>query len=153
FTDVGAKVIVNSNNSSAAMDTGNGTMIAPEFDITGGYTISGSGQMLTTPISNNIVTGTHPTPDPLAYIPAPSQPTAANVVTKGNKLAPTYTNYSYTLPNGTINTYSNVYIMTPGAYGGPGEPQLPGFTNGDLVIFQQASAGGSGVYYLTAGGI
>ncbi len=152
FTDVGAKVIVNSNNSSAAMDTGNGTMIAPEFDITGGYTISGSGQMLTTPTPNNIVTGTHPTPDPLAYIPAPSQPSAANVATQGNKVAPTYTNASYTLPDGTVKTYSNIYLLKPGAYGGPGQPQLPNFTNNDLVIFQQASAGGNGIYYFTAGG-
>src|SRR5262245_38979685 len=78
FTDVGAKVIVTSNNPSAAMDTGNGTIIAPEFDITGGYTITGGGQMLTAPTPNNILTGTHPTPDPLAYLPVPSQPSSAN---------------------------------------------------------------------------
>jgi hypothetical protein len=147
FTDIGAKVIVNSNNSSASMDTGNGTMSAPEFDITGSNTISGGGQMITTPITNNILTGVHPTPDPLAYIPAPSQPSAANVLTKGNNVAATYTNYAYTLPNGVTNTYKNVYILTPGAYGGPGQPNLPNFTNGDLVVFQQASAGGSGIYY------
>jgi hypothetical protein len=152
FTESGAKVIVNSNSTSAAIDTGNGTMIAPEFDITGGYTLSGSGQMLTTPIPNNIITGSHPTPDPLAYIPAPTDPGGANVQTHGNTIAPTYTNYSYTLPDGTVKTYNNVYILTPGAYGGPSEPNLPNFTNGDLVIFQQASAGGNGIYYLTAGG-
>src|SRR5215831_3228886 len=50
FTDVGAKVIVNSNNPSASVDTGSGTMIAPEFDITGGDSINGSGQMITTPV-------------------------------------------------------------------------------------------------------
>jgi len=152
FTETGAKVIVNSNNSSAAMDTGNGTMIATEFDITGGYSISGSGQMLTNPIPNNIVTGMHPTPDPLAYIPAPSQPASASVLTKGNTLAPTFTNASYTLPDGTTKTYNNIYILTPGSFGGPSDPKLPNFSNGDLVIFQQASAGGSGIYYLTAGG-
>jgi hypothetical protein len=152
FTETGAKVIVNSNDPSGAMDTGNGTMIATEFDITGGYTITGGGQMLTNPIPNNIRTGTHPTPDPLSYIPAPSQPSAATVPTQGNTVAPTYTNMSYTLPDGTVRSYNNVYILTPGAYGGPSQPKLPNFTNGDLVIFQQASAGGSGIYYLTAGG-
>src|SRR5262249_8662390 len=119
FTDVGAKVIVNSNNPSASMDTGNGTTIAPEFDITGGYTITGGGQMLTAPTPNNILTGTHPTPDPLAYLPVPSQPSSANVLLKGNKVAPTYTSYDYTLPDGTVKTYDNVYILTPAAYGGP----------------------------------
>jgi len=152
FTDSGAKVIVNSNNSSASLDTGSGTMIAPEFDITGGDTITGGGQMLTAPTPNNIRTGVHPTPDPLAYIPAPAQPASAVVVTKGNTLAPTYTNTSYTLPNGTTNTYNNIYILTPGSYGGPSDAKLPNFTNGDLVIFQQASAGGNGIYYLAAGG-
>jgi hypothetical protein len=150
FTETGAKVIVNSNNPSGAMDTGNGTMIATEFDITGGYSISGNGQMLTNPIPNNIRTGTHPTPDPLSYIPAPSQPSAATVPTHGNTVAPTYNNMSYTLPDGTVKSYSNVYVLTPGAYGGPGQPNLPNFTNGDLVILQQASLGG--IYYLTAGG-
>jgi hypothetical protein len=152
FTESGGKVIVNSNNSSAAVDTGNGNMFAPEFDITGGDTITGGGQMITSPIPNNILTGVHPTPDPLAYIPAPSQPASAIVPTKGNQVAPTYTNYAYTLPDGTVKTYNNVYILTPGSYGGPSDPKLPNFTNGDLVIFQQASAGGGGIYYLAAGG-
>jgi hypothetical protein len=152
MTASGGKVIVNSNNPSASMDTGTGTIQAPEFDITGADTITGGGQMLTSPVPNNILTGVHPTPDPLAYLPVPSQPASAVVVTQGNNLAPTYKNASYTLPNGTTNTYNNIYIMTPGSYGGPSDPRLPNFTNGDLVIFQQASAGGGGIYYLDAGG-
>ena len=152
-TASGGKVIVNSNNPSASMDTGTGTIVAPEFDITGADTITGGGQMITQPNPNNIFIGVHPTPDPLAYIPAPSDPGPAFVVMHGNTLAPTYTNQSYTLPNGTTNIYKNIYVLTPGAYGGPGEPNLPNFTSGDLVIFQQASAGGSGIYYLSAGGL
>jgi hypothetical protein len=152
FTEIGGKVIVNSNNPSAALDTGNGIMKAPEFDITGGYAVTGGGSMVTSPTSNNILTGTHPTPDPLAYLPVPSQPAAANVLTKGNSVAPTNTNVSYTLPDGTVQTYNNVYILSPGSYGGPAQPGLPNFTSGDLVILQQASAGGQGIYYLTSGG-
>src|SRR5262249_48343010 len=79
FTDTGAKVIVNSNNPSASVDTGNGIMIAPQFDITGGDTITGNGQMLTVPTPNNIRTGVHPTPDPLAYPPVPSHPSAGTI--------------------------------------------------------------------------
>jgi hypothetical protein len=129
-TESGAPIIVNSNNASAALDTGNGTMIAPEFDITGGYTISGGGQMLTTPTPNNILTGVHPTPDPLAYLPVPSQP-----------------------PSGTITQVSlggggTQYTLTPGSYS-----NLPNFTSGDVVIFKQYSYNNSGIYYLTSGGL
>jgi hypothetical protein len=130
FTEIGAPVIVNSNNASAAMDTGNGTMKAPEFDITGGYSISGGGQMLTSPIANNILTGVHPTPDPLAYLPAPHQPPAG------------------TMTKVSLGSGNTQYTLTPGSYS-----NLPNFSSGDVVIFQQASAGNFGIYYLTAGGL
>src|SRR5262249_61288988 len=126
--------------------------IACEFDITACYTVTGGRQLLTSPSLCNIFTRVPPTPDPLAYLPVPSQPDAANVLTKGNKVAPTYTNYSYTLPDGTVKTYNNVYILAPGSYGGPSEPKLPNFTKGDLIILQQSSAGNNGIYYFTAGG-
>jgi hypothetical protein len=129
-TETGAPIIVNSNNSSAALDTGNGTLKAPEFDITGGYTITGNGQMVTSPIPNNIFTGVHPTPDPLAYLPVPDQP-----------------------PNGTITQVSlasgnTQYTLTPGSFS-----NLPNFSSGDVVIFKQASYNNSGIYYLTASGL
>jgi hypothetical protein len=38
--------------------------------------------------------------------------------------------------------------LTPGSYS-----NLPNFTSGDVVIFQQASAGYGGIYYLTQGGL
>jgi hypothetical protein len=148
-TESGAPMIVNSNDPSAALDTGNGTLISPEFDITGGYTITNGGQMITNPIPNNIFTGVHPTPDPLAYLPVPSPPPTALVPLQGNKVAPTATNY---LDPVTGKTYNNYYLLSPGSYGGAGQPILPNFTNGDLVVFQQASAGNGGIYYLTAGG-
>jgi hypothetical protein len=130
FTEVGAPVIVNSNNPSAAMDTGNGTMKAPEFDITGGYVVSGNGQMLTAPIANNILTGVHPTPDPLASLPVPDPPPAG----KMTKTPIGWGNFQYTL--------------TPGSYS-----NLPNFGAGDVVTFQQASAGNGGIFYLSAGGL
>jgi hypothetical protein len=130
FTEIGAPVIVNSNNASAAMDTGNGILKAPEFDITGGYSISGSGQMLTSPVANNILTGIHPTPDPLAYLPAPAQPSPG-------------TTSKISLGGG-----HNQYTLSPGSF-----TNLPNFSAGDVVIFQQASAGNGGIFYLTAGGL
>jgi hypothetical protein len=68
---------------------------------------------------------------------------------KGGKVAPVATNYFDPI---TGNTYNNYYVLSPGSYGGPGQPLLPNFTNGDLIVFQQASAGNNGIYYLTAGG-
>jgi hypothetical protein len=129
-TETGAPIIVNSNNSSAALDTGNGTMIAPEFDITGGYTITGGGQMITTPTPNNILTGVHPTPDPLAYLPVPDQPSSG------------------TITKVSLGSGNTQYTLTPGSYS-----NLPNFNTGDVVIFKQYSYNSSGIYYLTSGGL
>jgi hypothetical protein len=130
LTEVGGAVIVNSNDNSAALDTGNGSMTATEFDITGGYTISGGGTMTTSPAANNIYTGVHPTPDPLAYLPVPAQPPAG------------------TMTQTSLSGGGTQYTLTPGSYS-----NLPTFSNGDVVIFQQASAGNDGIYYLTSGGL
>ncbi len=130
FTETGGAVIINSNNSSAVVDTGNGLLIAPEFDITGGYSASGNGQIITQPTPNNIFTGAHPTPDPLAYLPEPNRP-ASGTMTKTS------------LKSGNFQ-----YTLTPGSYS-----NLPNFNTGDIVIFKQASAGNDGIYYLANGGL
>jgi hypothetical protein len=51
------------------VDTGGGTITAPEFDVTGGVSAPSSG-IVTTPTSNQVFTGLHPTPDPFAYLQA-----------------------------------------------------------------------------------
>jgi hypothetical protein len=130
MTEIGAPVIVNSNDPSAAVDTGNGIMSAPEFDITGSYSISGGGAMVTSPIPNNILTGVHPTPDPLAYLPVPTAPPAG------------------TITKTSLGSGNFQYTLTPGSYS-----NLPNFNTGDVVIFQQASAGNGGIFYLTSGGL
>jgi hypothetical protein len=142
FTESGAAVVINSSDPQALIDTGNGTVIATEFDITGALSVSNQATLKTSPIPNNINEGVPPTPDPLGYLPAPSPPPAAAAiqVTK---------NYKDPV---TGNTYKNYYLLSPGSYGGPSQPSLPNFTNGDLVVFKQASAGNGGIYYLTAGG-
>jgi hypothetical protein len=142
LTAVGAPVIVNSNNPAAAYDGGGGALEAPRYDITGGD----AGK--TTQFENTsgvydpsiIFTGVHPTPDPLAYLPAPGQPGAPPIPGAG-----TIT----TAPNPGGGT---IYTLSPGAYGSPLGPNLPNFTNHDVVIFQQASAGNGGIYYLAANG-
>ncbi len=112
-----AAVIVDSNSSSAAITTGGGSVTASQFDVTGGT--SGT-------FNGTVNTGVLPTPDPLAYLPAPSMP-AAGTITKTN--------------NGGG---SKTYTLSPGTY-----TNLPNFNAGDTVIFQQASANlAGGIYYL-----
>ncbi len=130
FTETGAPVIVNSNNSSAMVDTGNGKMIAPEFRITGGYISSGNGEIVTQPVANQIFTGVHPTPDPLAYLPVPQQPSSG------------------TVDKSSLGSGKFHYTLGPGTH-----TNLPNFGTGDKVTFKQASAGNGGVYYIANGGI
>jgi hypothetical protein len=113
----GAAVVVDSNSTSAARVTNNGSITAPEFDITGGSTGTFNG---------TVYTGIPPTPDPLAYLPAPSMP-AAGTITRTH-----------------LSGSGDQYVLTPGTY-----TNLPNFTNGDQVILQQASANtAGGIYYL-----
>src|SRR5262249_13376087 len=124
FTESGGPVIVNSNNPSAVLNTGNGTFIAQEFDITAGIQLGGNGTIQPAPVSDKISLGTHPTPDPLAYLPPPTVP-----------------------PDGTMTTTdlgngNHQYTLTPGRY-----TNLPTFNTGDVVVLQQASAGNGGIFY------
>lgn len=126
FTEVGAPVIVNSNNTSAAIDTGNGIMIAPEFDITGGYALSGGGTL-----QGTVYTGVHPTPDPLAYLPVPPPPPPG------------------TMTKTSLGSGNFQYDLYPGSFS-----NLPNFNTGDVVIFHQASSNGNGgIFYLSSGGL
>jgi hypothetical protein len=78
--------------------------------------------------NGTVVTGTPPIPDPLAYLPPPPQP-PPGTMTKQN------------IPGG-----GTAYTLTPGSYN-----NLPNFTNGDTVTFEQASAGNNGIYYISGG--
>jgi hypothetical protein len=130
FTETGGPVIVNSNNPSAVLDSGGGTLIAQEFDITGGVQLGGGATFQTAPVPNQIFTGVHPTPDPLAYLPPPAIPPAGTM---------------------TITTNvggGNTYVLTPGSY-----TNLPQFSQSDVVILQQASANSAGgIFYINGGG-
>jgi hypothetical protein len=130
FTETGGPVIVNSANPSAVLDSGNGTMYAPEFDITGGIQLGSNSTMATSPVPGQVFVGTHPTPDPLAYLPPPDRPPDGTMTTTS-------------LGNGNFQ-----YVLTPGRY-----TNLPTFNTGDVVILQQASANGAGgIFYIDGGG-
>ena len=131
FTETGGPVIINSNNSDAVVNSGNGTLKAQSFFITGSATTNGgTSYLVTEPVANQVFEGVHPTPDPLAYLPVPSVP-----------------------PNGTMTKTSLgggnfQYTLTPGRY-----TSLPTFNTGDVVVLKQASANSAGgVYYIDGGG-
>jgi len=131
FTETGAPIIVNSNNASAEVSAGSGAIKASEFYVTGGVTLSGNSSITTVPTPGEIFTGTHPTPDPLKYLPQPTMPPAGTMTQ---------------LSLGMGNTQ---YTLTPGAY-----TDLPNFNTGDVVIFQQASTNDNGgIYYINGGGL
>ncbi len=130
FTETGAPVIVNSNNASATVSAGNSQLIAEEFYITGGLALSGNGSLVTSPVADQIFLGTHPTPDPLAYLPAPSMPMDGSMT----KVA--------------LGKGNQQYTLTPGRY-----TNLPNFNTGDTVILQQASTNDTGgIFFIDGGG-
>jgi hypothetical protein len=123
-------IIVDSNamsSNGALKNGGGGKITAQAIDVTGSVDLTNNSTTNPTP-----TTGTSPTPDPYWYLPAPSAP-----------------------PKGSIsyNKNTSTYTVTPGSFGGPGQPKLPNFGQGDTVIFEQASYGNGGIYYLTAGGL
>src|SRR5262249_8222330 len=98
------------------------------INVTGSY--AGGGTYTPSP-----VTGTPAVEDPLKYLPAPSAPSAGQIVSK--------------TPPGSGNFQ---YVPAPGSSGRNGGPNMPKFQSGDQVVFQQASANSAGgIYYLYAG--
>jgi hypothetical protein len=155
----GGDFIIDSSSSSALFNTGNATVVVQNgtVAITGNDAAAqtsagpiGSAAAIQTPTgSAGVYINQHPTPDPLAYLPAPGSglpgalpipPKAPNPVQK-------------ILPSGQLT-----WICYPGTYGpNPGtDSQLPPAGNGTLIVFMQANSasGGntSGIYYIQGGG-
>jgi Flp pilus assembly protein TadG len=154
----GGDVIINSNSSSALFDAGNATLVVQNgsIDITGNDVNAqssagtiGSGSSIQTPNgSSDVYINQHPTPDPLAYLPAPGGGNGAPAIPPA---APNPVNT--TLPDGT-----QAVLLYPGSYGGPGQPSFPSASsnNSPTYVLMQAnnSAQGStsGIYYIQNGG-
>ena len=117
----GGAKVIVDSNNAAAARVNGGGAATSQ----GGFNITGG---FIGTFNGPVQTGVPPIPDPLAHLPAPSPP-PAGTMTKKN------------IPGGGTN-----YFLTPGSYN-----NLPNFTNGDTVTFQQASAGGSGIYYFNGG--
>lgn len=133
----GGSFIINSNASNAAVVTGGSNIniyggtgadqqSSPEFDVTGGLSLAGGGATVTTyntagTSTNSIQQGIHPTPDPLAFLPAPNQPSQGTI---------------------SYNSSTDTYTLTPGSYTGS-ELAWPnsGFGNSNVVF------NGDGIYW------
>lgn len=131
----GGSIIDDSNytgTTGAMTVSGGSTFTANSFNVTGSYTGSvGIPGVSTTPTTN-----VPATPDPLAYLPPPSPP-PPGTITK--------------TPLGSGLGF--LYTLTPGSFGGSGQPKIPNFTSSDQVVFDESSFGNGGIYYLTAGGL
>jgi hypothetical protein len=118
-------IIVDSNASNAGVAVGNGGISAPEVNITGqnpGYVTTGSGQIVTSPTANNVNTGQIPTPDPLAYLPAPEpsalpvQSTTGMSISKNTTLQPGVYTGGISISGGTITLQPGIYYMDHGGF-------------------------------------
>jgi hypothetical protein len=152
----GGDFIIDSNSSAALFQTGNATVVVQSgsVNITGNDTTAqtsagavGSGAAIQT--SNGVYINQHPTPDPLAYLPAPGSglPGAPPIPPKAPNPK------QVILPSGKV-----AWICWPGTYGinAGVDSQLPPAGNGTLIVFMQANSasGGntSGIYYISGGG-
>jgi Flp pilus assembly protein TadG len=140
----GTPIIVDSNNADAAIGGGGGTLVAPEFDITGGYTTTGGATF-----SGNIKLGRPPVPDPLADVPVPDPTTM--VVQSTNKTQ--YTQGTTTLSPGvyrggisasgsaSLILQPGIYYMDGGGFGFSGQGSLLGQ---GVMIYNAPRNGNSG---------
>ena len=134
-----AKDALNASGTGTVTVTGGAAVIVDSNDPVAGAATGGG--MVTAPVfeitggyTGNLVgeihTGVPPTPDHLRYLPVPPVP-----------------------PNGTIRSRplgqgNKEYTLSPGRH-----TNLPNFNAGDVVILQQASANGEGIYYIAGGGL
>src|SRR5207249_838500 len=138
----GTPIIVDSNNPEAAIAGGGGTVIAPEFDITGSYTTTGGGSF-----SGDIHTGRTPMGDPLADLPVPEK-----------SLMPQMSDKKVQQTNGTVYLSPGVYkggisvsgtaslVLAPGIYymdGGGFSFSGQGSLRGDGVMIYNAPGNGN----------
>jgi hypothetical protein len=140
----GTPVVVDSNNPTAAIGGGGGSLVAPEFDITGGYTTTGGAQFV-----GDIKTGQRPMADPLADIPPPDPSTMiiqsrnATHLSQGSQLLlpGVYKGGIQVTGTGSITLAPGVYYMDGGGFSFSGQGSL--FGQG-VMIYNAPGNGNSG---------
>jgi Flp pilus assembly protein TadG len=131
-TITGGPIVVDSNNSQAAVLTGKGDLIAPNIKIYGNYSSSGKGVFVGT-----VETNVAPTPDPLSTLAAPD-PTTLTLRSSSNyqiSSSGTYTlqpglyrgGIAITAPSGGLVTLNpGIYYMQGGGFSNSGGISVTG---------------------------
>lgn len=137
----GAAVIVNSSDSTAGSATGGGTLTAPQFEITGGYTGS---------LIGDVETGVPPSPDPLRHLPEPAISTPGTISIKnlgsGSKqytLTPGYYSKlpSFTSGDVVIFQQGGIYSINGGGFKSTGATiKMDPNTSGGVMIYNNPSS-------------
>ncbi|MBI1916027.1 MAG: hypothetical protein HYS12_15015 [Planctomycetes bacterium] len=140
----GADIIVNSTDPQSVGGDGTGATIQVTD---GNFVFAGGVKSNTTLIGPTPLHQDTPTPDPLAYLPEPTLPATAIKVNAINPNAANAKGYLDALGLQAKDINGKVYVLDPGRY-----DSMPNFNNGDVVILKQASADGSGIYYLNGSG-
>lgn len=136
MTVVGVPTLVNSNSPTAATATGGGTVISPEFDITGVPGTGGSGTF-----QGTINNGQQPVPDLLGYLPEPDPST---MIVQSNN--PTHVSGTQTVTlnpgvykggiqvsgQGSLNLNPGIYYMNGGGFAFTGQGSLN--ANGVMIV-------------------
>ena len=142
----GASIIVNSNDPSGGILTGNAvvtdTGAAIDFSGIPGYSTSGGGVF-----NGTIRSGQTPTPDPLAYLPPPD-PSSLPLQTfnpQAVTLNPGVYKGGITITEGHVTLNPGIYYMDGGGFNLSGQGSLTG--NG--VMIYNAPAGSSDVVSLS----
>ncbi len=142
----GTPVVVNSNHSEAAIGGGGGQLVAPEFDITGGYTTTGGATFV-----GQMNVGRRPMADPLADLPVPRMGDLANQ--SNHKVQ--YTQGSRTLQpgvyhggisvsgTGSLALEPGIYYMDGGGFSFTGQGSLQG--NGVMIYNAPGNGNADGI--------
>jgi hypothetical protein len=126
-----ANIIVNSNNSTAAVTVGNAYIADPSLPVF----ITGKSPGYSGTIKDTIFTGVPPTPDPLAYLPAPDPSTMDIQNAGGGKtvnLQPGVYNGGLSFSGQTtVNMAPGIYYMANGGFSFAGQGNL--VANGVMI--------------------
>jgi hypothetical protein len=145
ITVTSGSVMVNSSDPSAIINRQNAVITADEIDVVGGIADAGT-------ITGRTVTGAPPTFDPLGVVPPPNPPPPGSISqkltgTQRTKMLDDLVASGQITKAFANGTNWNVYLVSPGSF-----DQMQNFQSTDMVVFQQASAGNGGIYYLNSGG-
>ena len=139
----GAIQVNSSDPTSAIVNQSNATIMAEEVAVKGG--ISGAGAIVTSPTPDNVTHDVAPAPDPLAPLPAPTEPPPGSIAEVSAKTQAEWDRSRYWERSRASRYVTGKIMSDPGTFSSNPNP-LSNYT-AFIRCFNQASAGG-GIYYL-----